>query len=222
PQHGGKEVHRRDDRHVGGDAIDRGVVGRAQADEQVGLRATHGLESLEHLLEISRSHLGRTAGAGGVRGEPDLRVGVLRHRGLKTCPPGPPIRRTDLSPRRPAAGTGFTWSSARASPSRWPEPGSRTMRGSRWTSASVTLLRFAHACPAGTTTTSSSAIRSRARRVFGPGGAPTTPTSASPSSTHAVTWRLEPMRRQIEMSGYFPLNRPISAGSTYSPGLVAP
>src|SRR5438477_572538 len=35
-------------------------------------------------------------------------------------------------------------------------------------------------------------------------------------------WRLEPMRRQIEMSGYLPLNRPISAGSTYSPGIVEP
>src|SRR5947208_1178172 len=108
----------------------------------------------------------------------------------------------------------FTWSSARSSASREPEPGSRTMRGSRWTSASVTVLRFAHACPAGTTTTSSSAISSRARRVFGPGGAPTTPTSASPSSTHAVTWRLEPLRRQIERSGYLPLNRPIRAAGT--------
>src|SRR3989304_4503775 len=50
--------------------------------------------------------------------------------------------------------------------------------------------------------------------------APTTATSARPSATQSTTARLSPIRSVIAMSGNFSLKRPISGGSTYSPGVV--
>ena len=62
----------------------------------------------------------------------------------------------------------------------------------------------------------------RASSVREVGGAPTTPTSTSPVSTQSMTCRLPPMRSEIDTSGYLPRKAPMSAGSTYSPGMVEP
>ena len=71
-----------DDRQIGSETIHRGVVRRAETDEQVRRRRrSAGLQHRQHLLEISRSHFRRSAGAGGVRSEADLRVGVFGHCG---------------------------------------------------------------------------------------------------------------------------------------------
>ena len=62
-----KEVDGLDDREVGRHAIDRRVVRRAEPDEQIrGRRRPAGPQDRQHLLAISRSHFGRSAGAGGV------------------------------------------------------------------------------------------------------------------------------------------------------------
>src|SRR6266852_1368947 len=71
--HRREEIDRFHDRHVGTDPVHGRVVGAPQPDEQVGVMTVgSGLDDGEHLLEISRSHLGSSAGAGGVRGEPDF------------------------------------------------------------------------------------------------------------------------------------------------------
>ena len=73
--HGREEVHRLDERQVVADAVDRRVVGRTESDHEIArrlLREDRPAQHAQHLLEISRSHLRRSAGAGGVGGEADL------------------------------------------------------------------------------------------------------------------------------------------------------
>src|SRR5207244_4812727 len=85
-----EEVDGLDDRQIGRETIDRRVVSRAEPDEQIrGWRHAAGPEYRQHLLEISRSHFGRSAGAGRVGGEADPRGRVLGPRPSDT-PAGAP------------------------------------------------------------------------------------------------------------------------------------
>src|SRR5262249_9158379 len=58
---------------VVGDPIDGGVVALAEAHEQIRMRML--LEPAQHVLEISRTHLGRSPRAGSVAGEANLLAG---------------------------------------------------------------------------------------------------------------------------------------------------
>ena len=79
-----KEVDGLDERELVADPVDRRIVGGTEPDEEVarGLRRQRGTaQHAQHLLEISRSHLRRSAGAGRVRGQPHLlaRARVVTH-----------------------------------------------------------------------------------------------------------------------------------------------
>jgi hypothetical protein len=69
-----KEVDRLHDGHVVGHAVDRRVIAAAEPDQQVGMLLV--AQVPEHVLEISRTHLGRSPRAGGVGGEADLLAGL--------------------------------------------------------------------------------------------------------------------------------------------------
>src|SRR6266850_5875701 len=291
--HGREEVDRLHDGEVRRHAIDGGVVRGAEADEQVALRLGRQpgrpLQPRQHLLEISRSHLGRSAGAGGVRRQTDPLAGVhggilrlttgrsvgwdstkarkawasgerLRSRWVTTWNARVTLRSRTFtqassrarhssstasretndtpSPARIACFTAWveaisptTWKASRPVPSsfsplssvsREPEPRSRRISGSLLTSSTETVLRDTQGCSGGTTSTRSSSISGRDSSAREDGSAPTTPISTWPCSTQSCTSRLAPMRSESETSGYFRRKAPISAGSTYSPGMLEP
>ena len=91
--HGREEVDRLHDRDIVRDPEHRRVVGPAQPDEEVTRRlrgdAVPPLESEQHLLEVSRSHLGGSPRAGGVRGETDLLAAGVRVGHRADDAPGP-------------------------------------------------------------------------------------------------------------------------------------
>ena len=108
-----EEIDRLHDRHVGTDPVDGRVVGALEPDEQVRVAGVvGGLDAGEHLLEISRSHLGSSAGARGVRGEPDLLAARRRvgHDAVKTRAKRLAIPRSRRRPGPAASGSGRGWS----------------------------------------------------------------------------------------------------------------
>ena len=120
-----------------------------------------------------------------------------------------------ISPRlRPAA------SSARSSAWREPDPGSRTISGSVRSSSIVASRRPFHRCPGGTTRRSSSGINAFDSSPLFPGSAPTTPASTCPSRTAWTMPRVSEIWSVIATRGCRSRNRPMTAGRTYSPGIV--
>ena len=71
---GSEEIHGADYRHLVGDAIDSGIVALAETDEEIRMRVV--AQALQHVPEISGTHLGCSAGAGGVAGETDRPAGL--------------------------------------------------------------------------------------------------------------------------------------------------
>ena len=72
---GREEVHRLDDRLLVVQSIDGGVVAPLQPDQEV--RVPVRADVRKNLVEVRRTQLGRSAGAGRILGEPDGFAGLL-------------------------------------------------------------------------------------------------------------------------------------------------
>ncbi len=167
---GREEIHRLDDGEVLAHPVDGGIIALAEPHEKV--RVAMLLEPPQHVLEISRTHLGGSPRARRVAGEPDLlaarRIGQLA------------VHRS-----RPIA-----WRSDTSSPRfRYARIADRSRLIPHETSASC------QGRAPRTTTTSSSGISSLYSIRRTEGRAPTTPSSARTSGTQSAS-HPDPLERR--------------------------
>src|SRR5262249_49914232 len=101
---GREEIHRLDDGDVVAHPVDGGIVALAQSHEEV--RVALSLEPAQHVLEISRTHLGGSPRARRVTGEPDLlaargirQLAIHRREGPRVLSPTFDARATALDSR---------------------------------------------------------------------------------------------------------------------------